>query len=208
MGSFNTGRSHAGNGFPRGGFPGALARGHFNAHGFQGRVHGGPFFGGGGFAYPAYGLGLASPSLGLDYYPGNYGYDLSAPGYDSYYATPPMSYEQQPSAVLVPQTNDYDGFESGSFTNPEQANLTTVDVTVRVPDPNAEIWFDNYQTHERGLVRQFQSEGLQPGETYTFHIRARWVENGQLVERHRDVPARAGQLLSVDFNSAGIRDLK
>ena len=57
--------------------------------------------------------------------------------------------------------------------------------TVRVPDPNAEVWFQNYRTQQNGTVRQFQSQALDPNSTYTFQVRARWMQNGQMMDQTR-----------------------
>jgi uncharacterized protein (TIGR03000 family) len=74
--------------------------------------------------------------------------------------------------------------------------------TVRLPDPNAEVWFDSYQTQQRGTVRQYVSGRLEPEKTYTYRVRARWMENGRPVEQTRSVDVRAGQQVTVDFTSA------
>jgi uncharacterized protein (TIGR03000 family) len=101
----------------------------------------------------------------------------------------------------VPEGSFYGNYYSGSYQQP-LAGQTTAGFTVRVPDPNAEIWFQDYKTRERGMVRDFQSDTLQVGKTYTFHIRARWMQNGQPVEQSRDVPAQAGQQQTIDFTKA------
>jgi uncharacterized protein (TIGR03000 family) len=76
--------------------------------------------------------------------------------------------------------------------------------TVRVPDPNAEVWFQNYRTQQVGAVRQFQSESLDPSSNYTFQVRARWMQNGQMMDQTRQVSARAGQSYLVDFTSEAV----
>ena len=70
---------------------------------------------------------------------------------------------------------------------------------MRVPDPNAEVWFQNYKTQQKGMVREYESATLNADQTYTFQLRARWMHNGQPVEAVRDVQARPGQNLTVVF---------
>jgi hypothetical protein len=40
-----------------------------------------------------------------------------------------------------------------------------------------------------------------PDLIYTFHIRARWMDNGRPVEQKRNVDAKVGQQLVVDFTA-------
>jgi uncharacterized protein (TIGR03000 family) len=96
----------------------------------------------------------------------------------------------------VPSTGTY-----GSYVQ-QPTNPNIADFTVRVPDANAQVFFDNYLTHESGTVRQFESGNLTPGQTYTFHIRAVWNQNGQPVQATRDVQAASGQHVMVDFDNA------
>jgi uncharacterized protein (TIGR03000 family) len=72
---------------------------------------------------------------------------------------------------------------------------------VRVPDSNAEVWFQDYKTQQRGTVRQYESDNLDPNQTYTFKIRARWMQNGQQIDQTRQVQGRAGQNVMVDFTA-------
>src|SRR5262249_706186 len=72
---------------------------------------------------------------------------------------------------------------------------------VRLPDANAEVWFENQKTQQKGILRQYVSGSLDPNSTYTFHVRARWVSNGRPVEQTRNIDARAGQQITIDFTS-------
>jgi uncharacterized protein (TIGR03000 family) len=93
------------------------------------------------------------------------------------------------------------GGGSGNY-GQQPVNKNAADFVVRVPDPNAEIWFQDHQTRQRGTVRNFESADLQSGKNYTFHIKARWMQNGQPVEQTRDVQVQAGQRVNVDFTGA------
>jgi uncharacterized protein (TIGR03000 family) len=175
------GGSHGG-GSHGGGSPGGHGGGHSGGH------HNSGFFF--GLGYPGYGYGYN----GGYYYPGYYGgyapsYDYG-PAYPGGYAPPDYRYS-------VPPVN------AGGFYAPKlpAQPSTTVHVDVRVPG-NAEIWFNGAKTSQQGLVRQFESPGLEPGYDYTYEVRARWMENGREVERTRQFVVRAGDRLGVDFLAA------
>jgi uncharacterized protein (TIGR03000 family) len=190
------GGGHGGGGFHGGGFHGGgFHGGGFHGGGFRRGFIGGGFYGA-GFGYPYYGWDWGSPYYGSGYDSGYYSNDWAAP---SYYTAPPATYYVQPSYYTVTPEAGYYGSTGTAGSTPPAVNPNEATFTVRLPDPNAEVWFQAYKTHERGSVRQFDSAALQPGTTYTFHIRARWNKNGQSVEQTRDVPARAGQHLTVDF---------
>lgn len=69
--------------------------------------------------------------------------------------------------------------------------------TIFVPNQDAEVWFDNVPTKLRGMERVFNTPTLQGDGIYT--IKARWIENGQPVERERRINVRGGQAHVVDF---------
>jgi uncharacterized protein (TIGR03000 family) len=72
---------------------------------------------------------------------------------------------------------------------------------LRLPDANAEVWFENQKTKQQGTLRQYVSGSLEMNSIYTFHIRARWMENGRPVEQTRNIDARSGQQIVVDFTA-------
>jgi uncharacterized protein (TIGR03000 family) len=145
-----------------------------------------------GYYYgPAIGLGIG---LG---YPGYYGYGNRYGGYgNSYSAYSPdtANYSYYPDSSYF--GNGTQPNYSSSMRNPNDAGFT-----VRVPDPNAEVWFQDHQTQQRGVVRQYESEPLAQGYIYTFTIRARWNQNGQAMDQTRQINASAGQNLTVDFSA-------
>jgi uncharacterized protein (TIGR03000 family) len=108
-----------------------------------------------------------------DYYPYNYGY-----GPDYNYSTP--SYTQPAPA---PRMNV-----------PENAAL----IDVRVPN-NAQVWIDDQQTKQTGPMREFITPSLDPGQEFSYDIRAQWTENGQPVDRHRKVTFHPGDRLMVNL---------
>jgi hypothetical protein len=41
---------------------------------------------------------------------------------------------------------------------------------------------------------------LQPGQSYTYHVRARWLDDsGKLVDRTKTLDVKAGTRIGVDF---------
>jgi uncharacterized protein (TIGR03000 family) len=120
-------------------------------------------------------------------YAGTYFYGWpSYSGYPAYYGATPVS--------SVPPSSTY----RSSASEMQQAS-TASSITVHVP-ADAEVWFGGKLTMQTGAERHFVSPPLQPGVPYFYAIRARWLENGQVVERTRQVPVRSGTQVSVSFN--------
>jgi uncharacterized protein (TIGR03000 family) len=139
------------------------------------------------------GIGWGYPGYGYygGYYPRYYGaYD------DGYLYSDPQLGSQY---SLYPDSQYADATQSG-LTNANDAGFI-----VRVPDPNAEVFFQDYKTQQRGTIRHFESDSLDPNKTYTFQIRARWMQNGQQMDQTRQVQARAGQNVRVDFANSAIQ---
>jgi len=175
----------------RGGYYGGYHRGFYGGLlGYGGLGYGG--YGGWGGLYSAY----SYPSYG---YASSYPYGYSSYSYPSYsYYTPSYSYAVQPSTFAYEGTPA----SSESFYPPESAvQDNDVHIKVNVPSPDAQVWFEGAPTQQRGTVREFESPPLTPGQNYTYHIRARWMENGQLRDQTRNVIVQAGQHLMVDFNT-------
>jgi len=191
------GGGHGGGGGGHGGGGGGHAGGGGGGwHGGGGAWHGGGGYYHRGGYYPGYGY-WGGYGLGLGYYPGyGYGYggyyDNGYYGPDvlpaSGYAVPAQGY-QPPYPLQGPP-----GYAQAPVSDPNVAGFV-----VQLPDPNAEVWFQNYQTKQQGTVREYESSALNPGQTYTFTVRARWTQNGQTMDRTRSVQARPGQHVNVDF---------
>jgi uncharacterized protein (TIGR03000 family) len=86
---------------------------------------------------------------------------------------------------------------------PEEVKATTATfASVRVTVPaNAELWFDNAQTKQVGPVREFKTPSLPTNRSFTYQVRVRWQEDGQMREQQRTVRVVAGQRLAVDFTN-------
>jgi uncharacterized protein (TIGR03000 family) len=72
-------------------------------------------------------------------------------------------------------------------------------IQVRVPDSDAEVWFEGAKRTDTGTVRTYTTPSLTPGAKYAYTIRARWREGDRTVERTTDVYFKAGQEAVVDF---------
>jgi uncharacterized protein (TIGR03000 family) len=121
---------------------------------------------------------------GRGYYPYYYGNDYPR-GY--YYSTPNYYYSEAPVTQL-PATN----YRQSSYSDPASATIT-----VLVPNQDAQVWFDDTSTTQRGMERTFHTPGLKQAGTYT--IKASWTDNGRRVDQERSVQVQAGQSVMVDF---------
>jgi uncharacterized protein (TIGR03000 family) len=207
------GGGHGGGGFHAGGFHAGAAHvggfshaGHFHAGSFHnGHFHNGHFHNGhfhnGHFHNGFFGVGLGfGPNWGwgggggYPYYDYGYGYGYGAAPYDYGYTTP---------AVINNYNLDY-GTPSGGPMPPadnasqQQASDPTAHIEVRVP-ADAEVWFGTGKTSQTGTRREFVSPPLEPGQGFTYEIRARWVENGKEVTQTRRLDVSAGTWKGVDF---------
>ena len=76
----------------------------------------------------------------------------------------------------------------------------TVLIDVFLP-AEARLWFQGEPTSETGAVRQFESPPLEPGQAYTYDVRATWKDDdGREVVQSRRLTVRAGDHLEVDLN--------
>lgn len=153
------------------------------------------YFGGRGYSpYGGNGYGYAPNYGGYGYGFGNGGYYRGydyAPYYQSYgYRNAPGNYDYsepttRQSLYYVPETA------------PQYAALTIV-----VPTADAQVWFGDTAMAQRGTVRVFHSPSLETGKRFVYTIKARWMEQGQTVERDRHVDVQAGQRVTVDFRNS------
>jgi len=176
----NVGRGNYSRGYNGGGYYGGGYGLGGLGYGLGGFGLGGLGYGLGGYGYGGYGAGYGGGYYGNTYY-GN-GYGLSAPvqGYQSLY--PPDTINVPANAPVAPNT---------------------ALVTVRVPD-NAQLYFGNTEAAiQSGAMREFVSPPLEPGSNYQYTLRARWMQNGQAVERTKTVNVHANEQVMVDFLQGG-----
>jgi len=204
-GAGHMGAFHGGGGFHHGGF----------GRGFYG---GYPYYGFGlglglgyGLGY-GYGYGYGYGPYGYNYGPYGYaGYGYGYPGYGIPYGSPyPPAYYPNTPSVIPPAngTNPPATPPAPSGTAPTPVMLpplpiqhldTEVTLIVRIP-AEAILWVNGSKTTQTGSRRQFTSRGLEPGRTYTFHLRAQWTDpNGAAMDHDRSITVQAGERRAIDF---------
>jgi uncharacterized protein (TIGR03000 family) len=65
----------------------------------------------------------------------------------------------------------------------------------------ARVWFEGQPTAQAGMSRSFVSPPLQPGVVYHYAIRVEWREGDRAIKRDLGVDLKAGDRLSLDFNT-------
>ncbi len=157
-----------------------------------------------GYRYPGYGLGLA---LGLGYpYYGNYGYGYGYPYYSGYYSDYGYPYVDSSTYVVPSYSNNVaapsdttSGYSPAEQAPPPLA-ANAARIIVQLP-ADAHLWLDGQPTQQAGPARIFETPAvLDPGRTYTYHVRAEWTQDGQPVVRERDVTFQAGGQVVVNMN--------
>jgi len=146
--------------------------------------YGNPYYGNSGY-YGNRGYGYGSGYYGNGYYGnGYYGNNYGS----GYYSTP--GYYADPAPTIVQQSY----YSGPTYSGP---TAQTAMLTIIMPDPNAELFFNDVATSQRGIERTFQTPTMYASGTYT--LRARWLQNGQVMEQTRRVDVQPGQSLTVNF---------
>ena len=186
--TFAYGGGHGGGGHGGGGWHGGGGGWHGGGGGYHdgGYYHGG--YGGrynhGGYGYyPGFGYGL-----GYGYYDG---------GYPSYYGYYP--YDGTIMDYSTPYTPSY--YPPVTNFAPVAPAASDATVVVHVPS-DAQVWFDDTLTKSTGEWRKYETPPLSPNKSFSYTIRARWSDNGHVVNQSRRVDIQAGQRSAVDFVSS------
>jgi uncharacterized protein (TIGR03000 family) len=74
-------------------------------------------------------------------------------------------------------------------------------LSVKVPQPAAEVLVDGKKTTQTGTDRIFESPPLEGGKGYEYTVTARWIERGQVVEMSKVVSGTPGEVVRVDFGT-------
>jgi uncharacterized protein (TIGR03000 family) len=173
----------------------AQRHGHGGGHAGGGGVHiGGGHVGGvhiGGGHVGGVRVGISAGYGGWGYpnqyrYGSYYGSGLYF-GTPYYYGSPGYSYSTPTYGVVPPVT----------YATP--AEPQPVMVTVILPKADAEVFLNDTATTSTGTERAFQSPPVEAGKSYQYTVKARWMENGKMVEQNRAVLVKAGQEVTVDF---------
>jgi uncharacterized protein (TIGR03000 family) len=75
-------------------------------------------------------------------------------------------------------------------------------LSIRVPQPTAEVWINDYKTQQTGLERMFESPPLPDNRLYDYRVTVRWQEGGQWRQVQRQVQGRRGEVLRLDFSQS------
>jgi len=173
------GGGRGGGGGYRGGYGGGYRGGYA---GYRGYGYGG--YRGYGYGYRGYGYGGVGYYGGLGYYYpyyAGYPYTDAYPDYSASYSPAPAVYQSfyaAPAAVTAPN------------------NKALIDVNVPA---DAAIWIDGNPTKQTGASREYVTPALTPGQNYSYELKARWMENGQPVEKTQKVRFQAGNQVVVNF---------
>jgi uncharacterized protein (TIGR03000 family) len=126
---------------------------------------------------------------------------LLPPGYVSGYGYYEDYIKWAPSIVITNQhPRAFPDGHVGSGPRDPEAGIPASAALFRVRVPaDAEIWFSGEKTAQRGVSRLFVTPQLQDGQTLSYDVRARWVQNGREVVRSRTVTVHAGDRLTLDF---------
>lgn len=84
---------------------------------------------------------------------------------------------------------------------PGPASGSCLILSVKVPQPAAEVFVDGQKTTQTGTDRIFESPPLVEGQTYRYTVTARWIERGQIVEMTKDVTGTPGEVVRIDFTA-------
>jgi uncharacterized protein (TIGR03000 family) len=144
------------------------------------------------FFYPRFfrsglgGVGLYPYGYGL-YYPYNY-YDGYGSGYDNPYLGYAGYYDPDADLgqAVVPAGDEAPPRDDAAH------------LLIQVP-ADAELWFDGVKTQKTGTEREFVSPTLTPGKDYTYDVRARWNQDGRVVEKKRTLHVHANMWAAVDL---------
>jgi uncharacterized protein (TIGR03000 family) len=163
-----------------------------------------PYYGGYhyGYYHPHYYGGY-----GYGYYPYRYYgiYAYAGPYFNypySYVYTAPNYYVYPSSTVYVPYVPNYFTSGSGIYSSgyePLAPAESAASVELRLPVPDAQVWFDGTATTQTGIVRTFTTPSLTPGIRYSYQVRAKWTADGKEVEQTRSVKVEAGEPVVIDF---------
>jgi uncharacterized protein (TIGR03000 family) len=74
-------------------------------------------------------------------------------------------------------------------------------LSVKLPQPAAEVFVDGVKTVQTGTDRIYESPPSAAGKEIRYEMTARWLERGVTVEETRVVSGKPGEVVRVDFTS-------
>lgn len=159
---------------------------HHSHHSSHHSHHGTHNNGGRGHGYGGYGGWGGWGGWGRGYY----GY---APAWRGYYWGSPNYYYTGNTVASIPVTT------AGTATNTvRRPPASEALIDVRVPS-DATVWFNGNVTNQSGANREYSASGLTPGQNYDYSVRARWTDNGKVVDRTRNIVIHGGERRTLEF---------
>jgi len=155
-----------------------------------GVYHTGPYYGG---VRVGIGVGVGLYPYGYGF---GYGYGYGGLVYDPYLVGPRVSYYPAPPIGIL--ANQQPVPSDPNAPAPPAPAANTANIRVIVPDPQAKVLFDGAETKQTGGDRLFHTPVLAAG-TFTYRIRATWMEKGKEVTQEAQASVTAGQTTIVDF---------
>jgi len=147
--------------------------------------------------------------VGIGFYPsfwwGGYGYPYSSayyPYYSSYRY--PSTYYYPSTVYTYPSTTYYTSPVTTTTSSYYPAEESST-VRVILPDARALVWFNGALTQQTGRERTYYTPPLTMGTTYTYTVKATWMEGNREVTQERVISIQPGGNFVVDFSRTGER---
>jgi uncharacterized protein (TIGR03000 family) len=77
-------------------------------------------------------------------------------------------------------------------------------LSVKVPQPAAEVFVDGVKTFQAGTDRIFESPPLEAGKDYRYEVTTRWTEGGAIFERRKVVTGKPGEVVRIDLTAPDV----
>jgi uncharacterized protein (TIGR03000 family) len=152
----------------------------------------------GGYGYGGYGGYGYYPYSGYGYAPyGGYAYTVPGP----YNHVPYNMYSGPYQGNTIVQPRSYNSYYQPNGNYVDSSTGDRAQITVRVPRPDAQVWFEGQQTQQTGMQRTFSSPPLERGYQYSYNIRARWRQGDRDMDQTRTINVQPGQTSTVDFST-------
>jgi uncharacterized protein (TIGR03000 family) len=129
--------------------------------------------------------------------PYNYGRNPYNPAFVPYpvYETPILQASSSQPAT-VPTTNEFLPEPTGAIT---QAPPTVAVIRLEVPDPFAEVWFDDVKTSSVGRVRFYVTPDLPSPNPYKYNLKIRLTNGASPGTEDRTITVQRGEVTRLQF---------
>lgn len=85
---------------------------------------------------------------------------------------------------------------------PQSSPGASLILSVKLPQPTAEVFVDGVRTLQTGTDRVYESPPLDGGKEYRYQVTATWIEGGVKVERTEIARGRPGDVIRLDFTTS------